>query len=95
MLEHIERRLFSDGKPINSTVAIMNADFRIAGEIMVMSILQGGPAPTFINGNVYKYITKQTMAPEGMTESKYKEIAEQVHVGSRLTSVCCNMIYFF
>ena len=43
MLEYIERRLFSDGKPVNSTVSLINQDFRVAGEIMAMSILQGGP----------------------------------------------------
>ena len=96
MFEHIERRLFSDGKPINSTVAIMSADFRIASEIMVMSILQ-----RWASSNVHQwqclneYITKQTLAPERMTESQYKEIAEEVHVGcKRLKCVIVRYICF-
>lgn len=81
MLEHMERRLFCNGKPINSTVAIMNGDFRFAGEVMVMSLLQGGPAPSFISPDVYKYITKQALTTEGMPDSKYKEAVKKV---------CCN-----
>ena len=41
-LEYINRTLFSDGKPINSTVSLINQDFCLAGEIIAMSILQGG-----------------------------------------------------
>jgi hypothetical protein len=83
MLEHVERKLFSNGKPINSTVALINEDFRLAGEIIVMSILQGGPAPSFINPDVFRYLTKQTLTIERMPESKYKETAEKV---------CCSLL---
>ena len=95
MLEDVERRLFSNGKPINSTVALINADFRIAGEIMAMSVLQGGPAPTFINADVYKYITKQALTVKGLPGSKYKEIAEEVccKMLETLCSLFCNMIF--
>ncbi|CAB3978917.1 Hypothetical predicted protein [Paramuricea clavata] len=41
-----------------------------SGEIKVMSILQGGPAPSIINFDVYKYLTKQILRTEGMTVSK-------------------------
>lgn len=78
MLEHVERKLFSDGKPINSTLCLSNGDFRFAGEIMVMSITQGGPAPSFINGDVFSYLTKQHLTTETMCASKYKEAAVQV-----------------
>ncbi|XP_046844259.1 uncharacterized protein LOC124438266 isoform X3 [Xenia sp. Carnegie-2017] len=78
MLEHMERRLFYNGKPINSTVAIMNGDFRFAGEVMVMSLLQSGPASSFISPDVYKYITKQALTTEGMPDSKYKEAVKKI-----------------
>jgi hypothetical protein len=50
---------------------------------MVMSILQGGPAPSFINSDVFRYLTKQTLTIKGMPKSKYKETAEMV---------CCNLL---
>ena len=95
MLEHVERRLFSNGKPINSTVSLINADFRIAGEIMSMSVLQGGPAPTFMNADVYKYITKQALTVKELPESKYKEIAKVVCCNRLETQffLFCNMIF--
>ena len=79
MLEHIERKLFWGGKPINSTISLINEDYRLAGEVMVMSILQGGPAPTFLDPCVYKYLTKQSLTTEGITVTKYKEAAEEVN----------------
>jgi hypothetical protein len=45
MLEYVEAKLFNNGKPINSInsiIALQNEDFKRAGEVMVMSILQGG-----------------------------------------------------
>lgn len=78
MLEHVGRKLFVDGKPINSTLCLNNGDFRFAGEIIVMSILQGGPAPSFINPDVFTYLTKRHLTTDTMCMSKYKEAAEQV-----------------
>lgn len=47
MMKYIERRLFPEGKPINSTMALTGKDYRLAGEIMAMSVIQGWPGPTF------------------------------------------------
>jgi hypothetical protein len=90
MLEHVERKLFLNGKPINSTVSLMNGDFRLAGEIIVMSILQGGPAPSFLNLDVYKYLTKQILTTEGMNVSKYKNTAEEV-CSSKIEANCIQL----
>jgi hypothetical protein len=75
-LEYIERRLFRDGKPINSTVSLINQDFRLAGEVIAMSILQGGPSPWFFNANVYRYLTKQQPSTEDL--KMYKEVVDKV-----------------
>ena len=70
MLEHIERRLSLDGIPIDSTVSLSNGDFALAGEIIAMSILQGGPAPSFFDPNVFDYISNQPLSPESIEANK-------------------------
>jgi hypothetical protein len=67
MLDVIESRLFvseaedycnlSGKVPDDSTVAMTNGHFKVAGEIMATSIVQGGPAPDFITDWVYKYLS--------------------------------------
>ena len=78
MLEYIESKLFSDGKPINSTIALQREDFKLAGEVMVMSIIQGGPAPAFLHQSVFRFISKQELSIEDIPESKYKMAALKV-----------------
>ena len=41
-------RLFSDGMPVQSTMLLTDGQFKIAGQLMAMSIVQGGPAPNFL-----------------------------------------------
>lgn len=76
MLEHVERKLFLDGIPIDSTVSLSNGNFAFAGEVIVMSILQGGPAPSFFNPTVFDYISNQPLSPECIMT--YKEAAMKV-----------------
>ena len=45
LLSVIQRKFFHDGRPVSSTIAISSGECRLCGEIMGMSILQGGPAP--------------------------------------------------
>ena len=54
MLEHAQRKLFDmSGRPVASTVTLLDGDFKMAGELMVMPILQGGPAPNFLDSSVF------------------------------------------
>ena len=78
MLEYVEAKLFSNGKPINSIIALQNEDFKRAGEVMVMSILQGGPAPAFLHPAVFNFITNQKLCIEDIPEPSYKAAASQV-----------------
>ena len=71
MMEHIERRLFENGQPVNSVVAVNNGDYCLAGELMVMSILQGGVAPSFIEPDSYGFIANKLTA-ENSPPSKYR-----------------------
>ena len=52
MLDYVERRLFPNVKPIESTMSLTKKDFKLAGEIMAMSILQGGQAPNVITSQI-------------------------------------------
>ena len=58
MLEHCRTRLFKDGSPINSLMALANEEFRVAGELMAMSIAQGGPGPYSFSSVIYNIISK-------------------------------------
>ena len=49
-------RLFSNGVPVASTVALTEGLFKAAGLLMACSIVQGGPAPNFLNPWVYDYL---------------------------------------
>ena len=55
MLTFIERRLFSNGMPADSTTSLANKNFKLAGEIMAMSMLQGVQAPNLFSAKVFNY----------------------------------------
>ena len=56
----------------------MNGEFRLAGELMVMSILQGGPAPSFLNSSVYLHLVQQPLQI-GDLEGSARLIANKVY----------------
>ena len=45
-----------DGMPYTDIRALANEDFKIVGELMAYSIIQGGPAPCLLSVPVYQYI---------------------------------------
>ena len=69
ILDAIESRLFVQDTeptinenlvgrvPCDSTLAMTDGQFRIAGEKMATSIVQGGPAPDFLSDWVYNYFS--------------------------------------
>jgi hypothetical protein len=64
--------------PTKSMVALTSRAFKLAGELMVMSILQGGPAPNFLNPVVYSYLSREPLCPENNTQPLMKETAIRV-----------------
>ncbi|XP_048878488.1 uncharacterized protein zgc:112970 isoform X2 [Brienomyrus brachyistius] len=62
MLSEIERKLFvcnGDGKGKNPVYCLNSLDqkyFRVAGEIMSVSLAQGGPPPSFLREWCYQYL---------------------------------------
>ena len=55
-LEQMGRRLFRDGFPVVNMAALANEEFKVAGEIMASSVVQGGPAPSFLSTSSFAYI---------------------------------------
>ena len=77
MLDYIESRLFIAGRPVASTVALMDDEFRLAGETITMSLLQGGPAPCFLAEEVIHYLLRQPLSNENNT-GVYRTICQNV-----------------
>ena len=55
-MEQVSRRLFRDGTPVVKMAALGNEEFKVAGEIMVTSVVQGGPAPCFLSNDMFSYV---------------------------------------
>lgn len=47
-----------NGMPVESTVALTSDHFKYAGELMAMSIVQGGPAPNVLSPCFYDVVSK-------------------------------------
>ncbi|XP_046841801.1 uncharacterized protein LOC124435915 [Xenia sp. Carnegie-2017] len=56
-------------------MALMANDFRLLGEAMVMSVIQGGPAPNFLNESIFQYIAKQDLSAENCQNEAFKSAA--------------------
>ena len=91
ILEYIETKLLCNGKPSSSIIALQNEEFRLAGELMVMSTLQNGPAPALLNQAVFNFISNQKLAIEDIPEPGYKTVALQVCKTKKL----CILNYFY
>ena len=59
-------------------MALSKKEFKYAGEIMAMSIVQGGQAPNFISTLVYRYLTGNLLV-EDMTSVNKKELCQKVN----------------
>ena len=55
----------------------MEDEFRLAGELIVMSVLQGGPAPCFLAEEVVFYLLRQPLLYEKNTGA-YRNICQNV-----------------
>lgn len=71
---------FCDGYPVLSTIAINSGDFKLCGEVMMMSVMQGGPAPNFLAPPVASYITGKPLLPTENQKSVYKSACENVSI---------------
>ena len=84
ILDIVHSKYFLNGWPVKSAIAVSTHQFCIAGEWMVMSTLQGGPAPNFFYPTVYSYISRNSLDPNKNKDSLNKEIANKVTIRIRL-----------
>lgn len=71
-------KYFSNGYPVISTMAINSGEFKMCGEIMGMSVMQGGPGSHFLSPPVVAYITGKPLAIAGNKSELYKSTCERV-----------------
>ena len=48
--------MFSNGAPVDSMLNVHNDWFRMRGEIVVVSLIKGGPPPCFLDESVYQML---------------------------------------
>lgn len=77
MLDYVERRLFPDGKPVESTMSLTRKDFKLAGEIMAMSIMQGGQAPNLLASQTFNYLCGNLSVCQ-INSIPHRELCEKV-----------------
>lgn len=73
MLEFCESKLFNKGRPVNSILVLQNEGFKLAGDFMVMSILQGGPASAFLHQAVFNFLSDQKLSIEDILNQVTKQ----------------------
>ena len=83
VLKHVAMRLFDQkGMLIPSTVALASSHFKYAGELIALSVVQGGPCPNFFSQHLYDLLSKgmkDIQLTIEMTEDKeMKSIANKV-----------------
>ena len=70
--------LFCNGYPVSSAIALSNEEFKLCGEVMMMSVLEGGPAPNFLAPPLAAYIVGKPLSPAEVMNIKYKKACENV-----------------
>ena len=58
VISDMGREMFPDGSPTDSTYYVQNGTFRTCGEIVAVSLAQGGPPPCFLEQCVYESMSK-------------------------------------
>ena len=82
-LEQIGRRLFRDGFPVNMA-ALGDEEFKVAGEIMATSVVQGGPAPGFLSSSSFRYVVHGV---SGIKADDANDIVEDVFLKEAIAKV--------
>lgn len=80
LLGYIQDRFFIKGSLTSSTVSVINEDYKLVGEVMGMSILQGGSAPNFLSENLFSYLAQKHLVDDGCSQDCLK-IINKVIVG--------------
>lgn len=58
-------RFFINDSLTSSTVGVINEEYKLVGEAMIMSIVQGGRAPSFLSENLFSYLAQKPLVDSG------------------------------
>ncbi len=84
-LEQMRRKLFHDGFPVVNMAALANEEFKVAGEIMASSVVQGGPAPGFLSRSSFGYVVRGVASNRADDAS---DIVKNVCLMTAIEKVC-------
>lgn len=79
MLDYVERRLLPNGIPTDSTMSLTRKDYKLAGEIMAMTIMQGGQAPNLMSSKIYDYLCGKLSVSQ-IESNSTRELREKVRI---------------
>ena len=77
-------------RKMDSTMALTGKDYRLAGEMMAMSVIQGGQAPHFISAQIFKYLCGDRSV-NNMNSIVHKELCEKVSIYMHARIRYCNI----
>ena len=86
-LKQMAEQLFENGFRLASTLNVSKKLYEYAGQLMVMSLLQGGQNPTIINKSIYKFISSST----ALTPEDY-EVEPKFYIEQTVKVVCNSQI---
>ena len=78
MIEYCKNRLFPDGVPTKSMLAVTRDNFVTTGEVMAMSVVQG-PSPNFLAQEIYNVVSR-SFAIEELKDESLKETCVKVQM---------------
>ncbi|XP_057197091.1 uncharacterized protein LOC130558603 [Triplophysa rosa] len=83
MVGGIEKRFFEGGRPKYSLTDLDKGHFKTVGEIMAVSVAQGGPAPNFLMHWCYKFLCSGSLQFERLNrndlgDGQYQDLIAQV-----------------
>ena len=80
ILTAIQRIFFCESCPVSSTTVVCNEDFKLCGEVMMMSVMQGGPAPNFLAPPLASYVVGKPLASTKIKNPLFKSACESVSI---------------
>ena len=89
--------VFPDGAPINSLYNVHNKSFKTCGEIIAVSLAQGGPAPSFLDESVYQLMLDPDVNIGNLDVDRHftakdKELFDAVRACDTFEGALCDVI---
>ena len=78
-------QLFENGFPLASTLNVGKKLYEYPGQVIAMSLLQGGQNPTILSKSTYKFISSST----ALTPEDY-EVESEFYIEQTVKEVCIN-----